>query len=429
MKSYSLYLFAMSLAQSSYSLDRQALIDLLAQQENILIIQDLDGVCMKLVQDPLTRTLDTEYIKATKAFGDGFRVLTNGEHIGKRGVRGIVERAFGDAELVRQEGLYLPGLAGGGVQWQDRYGRVSHPGVSEAELDFLAAIPTEIDQSLRKFFSQHSHSFSSEELDRYIKATILDNKVSPTVNLNVFYSVLNGSSLYQQLQREMKNLTDSFLQKAVQQGLDNSFFVHFAPNLGRDAEGKELIQYASDGSSGTTDLQFMLRGAVKEAGVLYLLNDYYHRQTGEYPLGKDFNSRQAPSNQAELLQLVKTSFDPKLMPTIVGVGDTVTSQGEETSEGIIFRRGGSDRGFLELVQAIGKEFHIDNVVVYVDSSAGEVKNRQALKLNKDKTQVVAGVGDPRDKEDPLTLNVAFPGGYQEYIQMFCQAASDRQAQA
>ncbi len=415
------------LSQSVFSLDHHSLVEFIAKTDNVLIIQDLDGVCMDLVKDPLTRTIDPEYLQAAKSLERHFFVLTNGEHIGKRGVKGIVERAFKDDELVKKDGLYLPGLAGGGVQWQDCYGNVSHPGVSQSELDFLDSVPQKIDISLRKFFKEHDCGFSSAELDQAIASTILTNKVSPTVNLNVFYEELTDKKVFAQLQQEMKQLTEDLLAEAKSMGLDDSFFVHYAPNLGRDEQGKEIIQVSSDGHSGTTDLQFMLRGAVKEAGVLFLLNNYYYLQTGRYPLGEKFNSREAPRTQAELLALVKDKFDPALMPAIIGVGDTVTSKAETQDNEFIFRRGGSDRGFLELVQAIGQEFNTENLVVYVDSSAGELKNRQALKLDESKTKVISGIGDSRDNSDPLTLNVVFPGGYQEYTQMFQTAAQKRNA--
>ena len=413
------------LHQTAFSLDHKTLIDALVNTENILVIQDLDGVCMGLVKDPLTRVIKREYLKATQAFDEHFFVLTNGEHIGKRGVRGIVERAFDDVALVKNNGLYLPGLAGGGVQWQDRYGNVSHPGVSDAEMVFLEAVPAKIEASLRDFFQQYDCGFDSEELNAYIQATVLDNKVSPTVNLNVFHDVLRDSSIYIKFQQAMEKLTQNLLQEAQQQGLANSFFVHFAPNMGRDEKGKEIIQPASENDSGTTDLQFMLRGAIKEAGVPFILNHYYYTQTGNYPLGKDFNSRQAPQNQTELLKLIKDNFDPKKMPKMIGVGDTVTSKAELNGDRLIFRRGGSDRGFLELIQAIGQEFATENLILYVDSSAGEVKNRKPLKLNETKTQVIEGVGDARDINDPLTINVAFPGGYQQYTQIFREAAQKR----
>ena len=413
------------LHQASFSLDHKALINLLVNKENILIIQDLDGVCMGLVKNPLTRKIDVQYLKATQAFDEHFFVLTNGEHIGKRGVKGIVERAFDDVDLVKQQGFYLPGLAGGGVQWQDRYGNVSHPGVSDAEMAFLEAVPSKIEASLKEFFAQNKSGLSAEELDTYIQATVLDNKVSPTINLNVFYDVLKDNSLYIKLQQSMEKLTQNLLQEAQKIGLEDSFFIHFAPNLGRDEQGNEIIQKAQENDSGTTDLQFMLRGAIKEAGVPFILNHYYYKQTGTYPLGKDFNSRQAPQNKADLLTLIKDNFDPKHMPTMIGVGDTVTSKAEKNGDGLIFRRGGSDRGFLELIQAVGEELETENLVLYVDSSAGEVRNRKALKLNEAKTEVIEGMGDARDKDDPLTINVAFPGGYEQYTQMFQEAARQR----
>ena len=52
---------------------------------NPLIVQDLDGVCMDLVKDPLTRTLDRRYVEAAAQMHGRFVVLTNGEHEGKRG--------------------------------------------------------------------------------------------------------------------------------------------------------------------------------------------------------------------------------------------------------------------------------------------------------------------------------------------------------
>lgn len=223
------------------------------------------------------------------------------------------------------------------------------------------------------------------------------------------------------------------MQEAQEMGLADSFFVHYAPNLGRDDGGKEIIQLAQGASSGTTDFQFMLRGAIKEVGVLVILNHYYYLRTGNYPLGADFNARQAPHSQQELIALVAENFDLTAMPTIIGVGDTVTSKAEVIGEQIKFQRGGSDRGFLELVQTIGQQFEQDNIVVYVDSSGGELKNRKSLKLEhftltedgtvQQRTRVIEGPGDSRDHSDPLTLNVVFPGGYQQYIEMFKAAAS------
>ncbi|YAI81818.1 MAG: glucosylglycerol 3-phosphatase [cyanobacterium endosymbiont of Rhopalodia sterrenbergii] len=424
------------LHQRSLSLDYQDLINLISNQEHILIIQDLDGVCMKLVKDPLTRVIDKSYLEATKLFEGYFFVLTNGEHIGKRGVNAIIERTFKNISLVKKKGLYLPGLAGGGVQWQDCYGNVSHPGVSEEELTFLQQVPPKIEKALIEFFKQNNCGLEEKKIKQGIQLTILDNKVSPTVNLNIFHEYLQDQDdNYCKLQQAMKILMDDLQEQAKHQGLNNSFFVHYAPNLGKDVQGKEIMQIAEGKDSGTTDFQFMLQGAIKEVGVLVILNRYFYNKTGKYPLGESFNVRQSPKDHQKLLKLIKDNFDQTQMPTIIGVGDTVTSKAKEINGQLTFQRGGSDRGFLQLVQEIGKEFDSENVTVYIDSSGGEVKNRKSLKLEKfidpknidfpEELRVIRGPGDHRDKDDPLTLNVVFPEGYEQYIEFFKKAATAR----
>ncbi|PSN13100.1 glucosylglycerol 3-phosphatase, partial [filamentous cyanobacterium CCP5] len=406
------------LHQQTYSLQHDRFRDLLATTENILIIQDLDGVCMGLVKDPLNRVIDTAYIEATRDFAGHFYVLTNGEHVGQRGVNGIIERAYGDPERVQTEGLYLPGLAAGGVQWQDRHGDLDHPGVSDAEMTFLESVPAKIRQRLRDFAAEHNLSLEADTLDRCIDASALDNIASPTANLNTFHGALQDQmDTYRALQRAMHSLMEDLLAEAEHQGLGNSFFVHYAPNHGRGPDGKEIVWYSQGRESGTTDFQFMLRGAIKEAGVLTLLNRYYAQRTGHYPLGADFSVRQAPHSHEELLALVAQNFDPAQMPLIVGVGDTVTSKVDAVDGQPVAKRGGSDRNFLHLVQAIGARLNTGNLVVYVDSSGGELKNRKALQLS-DRNgipEVIEGPGDPRDTDDPLVLNVVFPGGHREYI--------------
>ena len=424
-----------SLNSRSLSLDIASLSQKLGEREKILIIQDLDGVCMGLVKDPLTRKIEPRYLEAAKALGDRFFVLTNGEHIGKRGVNGIVDQAVaqadadGNSQQAGQAGLYLHGLAGGGVQWQDNRGNVSHPGVSDAEMAFLAAVPHKMMDCLQQFAQDHQCGLSSQQLAEYIQAAVLDNKVSPTANLNIFYEAFRDSpELYTQLQQQAKALTDSLLAEAAEQGLADSFFVHYAPNLGRDEQGKEIMQPASPNDSGTTDFQFMLRGAIKEVGVLVILNHYYFVHTGEYPLGSDFNARQAPHQQSELIKLVVDNFAPELMPTMVGVGDTVTSKAVKNGERLEFKRGGSDRGFLELIQALGEKFETENVVIYIDSSGGEVKNRQGIQVDRSdphNPQVVSKVGDSRDNDDPLNVNFVFPGGHEDYVDFFCQLAKSQ----
>ena len=193
--------------------------------------------------------------------------------------------------------------------------------------------------------------------------------------------------------------------------------------MGRDADGKERVWFSSGSESGTTDFQFMLRGAVKEAGVLALLNRYYHQRTSSYPLGESFNARQAPQSLDALLALAKDNFDAALMPTIVGVGDTVTAQ---LKDGEV-KRGGSDRNFLQLIQNLDSVFNTGNFTVYVDSSGGELKNRQPLKLSAESGDMKVTQG-PTDSADPLRLNVAFPGGPEQYCKAFIVAAQKRGGQ-
>ncbi len=417
------------LHQQTYSLQHDRFVDLLATTENLLIIQDLDGVCMGLVKDPLNRQIEPTYVEATEAFEGHFYVLTNGEHVGQRGVNGIIERAFGHAAAVKAQGHYLPGLAAGGVQWQTRQGELDHPGVSSAELDFLATVPDRIRNRLRAFAQEYDLAFDAATLERCIAASALDNMASPTANLNTFFEALGSGDTYIALQKNMQTLMDTLLQEAAEQDLAESFFVHYAPNHGRDASGHEVIWLSQGDESGTTDFQFMLRGAIKEAGVLALLNRYYAQHTGHYPLGEDFSVRTAPQEHEALLAMVRDHFDPAQMPLIVGVGDTVTSQVINVEGEPVAKRGGSDRNFLWLVQDIGRACDTGNLVVYVDSSGGELKNRKALKLQEQAgvMKVIEGPGDPRDTTDPLTLNIVFPGGYQQYSQALQAAAAHRKS--
>ncbi|NET37344.1 MAG: glucosylglycerol 3-phosphatase [Cyanothece sp. SIO1E1] len=422
------------LHEDSLSLEHEKLACLLTNIENLIIIQDLDGVCMGLVKDPLTRVIDKHYVTATQAFDGHFYVLTNGEHIGQRGVNGIVERALGSPRYIKSKGFYLPGLAAGGVQWQDRYGNVCHPGVSEVELAFLETVPQRIQAQLQQFFQQHQAALASDEIEACIQASVLDNKASPTANLNTLYEKLSHQlPTYMALQQDMQKLMETLLQEAEAKGLGDSFFVHYAPNLGRDSQGQEIMRPAQAQDSGTTDFQFMVQGAIKEAGVLAILNHYYFQRTGAYPLGENFSVRQVPQSHEALLDLVQTHFDPAQMPVMVGVGDTVNSTVEEENGQLKVRRGGSDRNFLTLIQDIGQVFNKGNVVVYIDSSQGEVKNRRSVQIsNGSDTQVpkvLAGPCDPRDEQDPLILNVVFPAGHKQYVDFFQEVAAVRGSQS
>ena len=45
-----------------------------------------------------------------------------------------------------------------------------------------------------------------------------------------------------------------------------------------------------------------------------------------------------------------------------------------------YLRGGSDRSFLEFIQILGNEFGINNKIIFVDSSSGEVERPSTKKL-------------------------------------------------
>lgn len=418
----------MALNHHRLSLNHHQLLETLIHQENLLIIQDLDGVCMGLVKNPLSRQIDRHYVESTQQLAGHFYVLTNGEHGGSRGVNAIVEKAFGDRHYVESNGYYLPGLGGGGVQWQDSRGQVSHPGISDAELGFLAQVPAKARAYLNSILFKPPYCLDLKDIDELMAATILDNLVSPTVNLNCFYEHLRKRRQdYLQLQQDLQQLMVMLQKEARDQGLGDSFFVHYAPNLGRDHQG-EKIKFTEGTDSGTTDFQFMVKGAIKEVGVLVILNHYYHDRTGHYPLGKDFNARQAPHDPQELLNLLEEHFDPAQMPTLVGVGDTVTSETQTLNGQTQVFRGGSDRGFLTLIQDLGPIFQRDNVVLYVDSSGGEVKNRHPLRVeaiaddHHPEASVTVGAQGIVDEEDPLTLNFVFPQGHGQYVDFYKRLA-------
>ena len=80
---------------------------LIMNTENILIIQDIDGVCIPLVKDPLTRKLDENYIYAANLLSDEFYVLTCGEHEGVRGVNRIIERSLKSKTLPAEKNFYI----------------------------------------------------------------------------------------------------------------------------------------------------------------------------------------------------------------------------------------------------------------------------------------------------------------------------------
>ncbi|KFF48419.1 glucosylglycerolphosphate phosphatase [Gammaproteobacteria bacterium MFB021] len=421
---------ALSLIPRPFALDHADLGQALAASADLLIIQDLDGVCMGLVDDPLTRHLPRRYVEAAGELAGHFFVLTNGEHVGARGVNALVEAQFDDPAEARRRGCYLPGLAAGGVQWQDRFGRVSHPGVSAAELDFLASFADAAETFLDHCLAGPPFALDAATRAPLIAVAVLDNLASPTLNLNVFRRHWQATpEPYWRLQEAVVDFMQARLAAAAAAGLEDAFFIHYAPNAGRDDSGQERPRLGT--AEGTTDFQLMLRGAVKEGGVLAILNRYYQARTGVAPLGETFDARQAPREPQALLALAREHFDPALMPTIVGVGDTLTSVSASESEPP--QRGGSDRGFLTLVQQLGHAFARPNRVMFVDSSGGEVARarvdaerlaRHAHDLSVSPWPALAGISDP---DDPLSLDVIFAGGHAEYVDFFCELARQRRA--
>jgi glucosylglycerol 3-phosphatase len=414
------------LNQLSLSLDHNLFSTKLINTSNLLIIQDLDGVCMQLVKNPLDRVIEYSYVKAIEMLAGNFFVLTNGEHIGKFGVNSIIDKAASLADV--SETAYLAGLGAGGVQWQDIRGNIAYPGVTEAELNFLSKIPDFLRNKLYDFCQLHAPFLSAKTIERALDAVVLDNLVSPTVNLNTFFSLLQSQpEIYIKLQETVKGLMDELLAEAKAQNLGDSFFVHYAPNLGRNDQGIEIMRPATLTDSGTTDFQFMLRGALKEAGVLYLLNYYYFLRTGKHPLGKEFSPREVSFEHNDLLNLISANFTSEDMPMIMGVGDTVNSQVAIEDGEKVVRRGGSDRNFLQLIQDIGKRYKTDNIITYVDSSQGEVKNRKPIKVSyvNDTPEVIEGPGHPEDIYDPLKINLVFPEGHQQYCQFLINIAQKR----
>jgi glucosylglycerol 3-phosphatase len=399
---------------SPQALSPEALLDDLARPGALLIVQDLDGVCMELVHDPRHRRMDAAYLRAARQLEGDFAVLTNGEHEGSRGVNRVVEAALAGEADPAAEGLYLPGLAAGGVQLQDRFARVSHPGVSAEEIAFLAATPDQLRRSLLQRLPGLLPRLGAAQRAAQVEAAVLDNPLSPSLNLNGLFAAVEGDVDRQQdLQRLALELMGALLEQAAAAGLGRAFFLHLAPNLG-NRDGAEQLKPASATATGTTDFQLMLRGALKEVGLLVLLNQAIGRRTGSAPLGANFNVRTAPHDHPSLLELARSAIPPDLMPRLVGVGDTITSMPDPAGEGWL--RGGSDRGFLTLLQELGEVFGTANRVVLVDSSGGAVGRPSHASGD------LAGLTDP---EDPLRIDASLPGGPRQYVELFQRLAERR----
>ena len=392
---------------------KEEVINTIINEQNILIVQDLDGVCIPLVQDPLQRELNKEYVKDVSRLREKFAVLTCGEHEGKRGVNRLVEKALDSKTTAKENGFYLPGLAACGVEYQDRFSNLSYPGLKDNEINFLSEVPKMMRSMLTNELKKFLPNLSNEKRNKLIDVAVCDTRFTPTLNFNEIFSyVKNDFQKVKDLQLIMGKIMNDLLEESKNFGLDNSFYLHLMPNLGiRD--GREIMKYSTQNEFGTTDIQFIIKGAIKEAGLLFLLNKYIANKTGVYPFGENFNVRNAPKTHAQLIKLCRDKIPHEQMPLLVGVGDTVTSV--KDNEDNSWLRGGSDRGFLTLIQRLGESYKKDNQVVFVNSC-----NEQVLRPRITGTDM-QGVSDPNDD---LKFNMIINDGPKEYIEWFKQLASN-----
>ena len=382
--------------------------------EKVLFIQDIDGVCIPLVKDPLTRKLDENYILASKLLGEEFFVLTCGEHEGERGVNRIIERSLNDNKLQKSRGFYLQGLAACGVEYQDNEGNISFEGISKTELNFLSKVP----ELMRpRFFSIIKNFFplmENKTIETHIAKSICITKFSPTINFNSLFELVKKDWVKKkEIQIKCLQMMNEIIKRAESECLNNSFFLHISPNLGSN-NGQEIMKFATLDDIGSTDIQLLVKGAVKDAGVLCLLNKYIGKRTGLMPFGERFNFRNTPKTIYEKISFCKKYIKKDDMPMIIGVGDTVTSKKEDGLDS--HQRGGSDRSFLELIQLLGAEFGVQNKIAFVDSSSGEVFRPSTKET---------GLMGISDKDDKLSFDIIFQNGPEEYIKWFINIANKR----
>ena len=142
---------------------------------------------------------------------------------------------------------------------------------------------------------------------------------------SLFDLVNNDSDKRRLIQISFEKMMNEIIFKAESEGLKNSFFLHISPNLG-NKNGKERIKLSSKDDIGSTDIQLLIKGAVKDSGVLFLLNKFIEDKTGKAPFGSNFNFRNSPNSIKGKIDLCKSTIQKEDMPLIVGVGDTVTSK-------------------------------------------------------------------------------------------------------
>ena len=382
--------------------------------KKILIVQDIDGVCVPLVKDPLKRKIDPNYIYSVCQLKNEFFVLTCGEHEGRRGVNRLIETSIASNTRPAKEGLYLPGLAACGVEYQDKYGNCSVLGMNSEEIEFLKNLPLRMEQLLKDKLTLTFPNIQEKDLNLLIEVAVCDTRFTPTINLNEILPLAKDNlKLKIDLQLIMLNIMNELINTTGNPNLENSFYLHMMPNLGKK-NSKEMIKLATKNDTGTTDIQFIINGAVKECGLLVLLNKYIENETGSSPFGKNFNVREAPKTEKEIINLCTSKIKKHEMPLLVGVGDTVTSTWSKESNQWL--RGGSDRGFLTLIQKLGEIYNLDNKIIFVNSNNEEVR-RPCISPNSMK-----GISDP---SDTLKFDAVMMDGPSEYIDWFAKLAEIR----
>ncbi len=234
----------------------------LISSKNILFIQDIDGVCIPLVKDPMTRELESKYIYAVKEFAEEFFVLTCGEHEGPRGVNRIIERSLRSTTEPKNKELYLRGLAACGVEYQDSNGEISFEGVSEKELSFLSKVPSLIRPKFNYIVKNIFPELSQEDINFHAVKSICKTRFSPTINFNSLFDLVHKDSDKRKLiQISFEKMMNEIILKAESEGLKNSFFLHISPNLG-NKNGREIIKLSCQDDIGSTDIQLLMTFAV-----------------------------------------------------------------------------------------------------------------------------------------------------------------------
>ena len=382
--------------------------------ENILFIQDIDGVCIPLVKDPMTRKIDERYIYAVKNFNEEFFVLTCGEHEGERGVNRIIEKALKNNIDPQEKGLYFPGLAACGVEFQNINGEISFEGISDKEIQFLSIVPKLIRPKFTSKVKEIFPNMNEKMISYHTNLSICNTRFSPTINFNSLFEIVGDNwRKRKEIQKSFEIIMNEIIYEAELRGLKDSFFLHISPNLGTK-HGIEIIKGSTPNDIGSTDIQFLLKGALKDSGVLCLLNKFIETKKGFKPFGEKFNFRNSPKSIKEKIDLCKKYIKREDMPLIIGVGDTITSQKDISSKR--FLRGGSDRSFLELIKLLGEEYEIENKIIFVDSSSGEVFRPSTKET---------GFEGITDKNDFLKFDLVFQNGPKEYIDWFIKLSKRR----